>query len=138
MCPTTGARRGRRDQLLRSIGGRGRQSQALAIMDDVYEICDRPWRGLGVVPGGGFRLRVKWASLMPRSVFPRIDCRAGVVRVPQRRSAYGPDQADRCEHFGVRCTPDSPMGRQWSRPKEPARHIIAMHLRAHGATVEAI
>ena len=42
----------------RSVAAAGNRA-ALAIVDDVYEICDRPWRGLGVVPSGGFRLREK-------------------------------------------------------------------------------
>ena len=78
----------------RSVAAAGNR-QALAIMDDVYEICDRPWRGLGVVPGGGFRLRAKWAQFDAERRFPRaFDCRSGIVRVPQRRRAYWPDQAD--------------------------------------------
>src|SRR3954451_3795478 len=39
----------------------GGNERALAIMDQLYEICDRPWRGLGIVPRGGFQLREKWS-----------------------------------------------------------------------------
>lgn len=33
---------------------------AIGIVDSVYEPCDCPWRGLGIIPGGGLRLRDKW------------------------------------------------------------------------------
>jgi hydrogenase expression/formation protein HypD len=85
--------------------------QALAIMDDVYEICDRPWRGLGVVPRGGFRLRPKWRRFDAMRRFERqaaptresADCRSGEVLTGRLKPTE-------CEHFAVRCTPDTPLG----------------------------
>jgi hydrogenase expression/formation protein HypD len=85
--------------------------RALAIMDDVYEICDRPWRGLGVVPDGGFRLCDKWARFDAERRFDRrgtpvqecTECRSGDVLT-------GRIKPTECEHFGKRCTPDSPLG----------------------------
>jgi hydrogenase expression/formation protein HypD len=85
--------------------------RALAIMDDVYEICDRPWRGLGVVPGGGFHLRAKWAQFDADWRFARPatpvkecpECRSGEVLT-------GRIKPTQCAAFGVRCTPDSPLG----------------------------
>ena len=69
---------------------------ALEIMDDVYEICDRPWRGLGVIPGGGFRLRPKWARFDAERRFGEFtvsardesECRSGEM-------LDRPHQADR-------------------------------------------
>jgi hydrogenase expression/formation protein HypD len=94
----------------RSVVAPGNQ-RALAIMDDVYEICDRPWRGLGVVPGGGFRLRTKWAQFDADRRFARraaavrecSECRSGDVLT-------GRIKPTECAQFGVRCTPDSPLG----------------------------
>jgi len=85
--------------------------EALAIMDDVYEICDRPWRGLGTIPGGGFRLRPKWARFDAERRFQRCEasardsaeCRSGDVLT-------GRIKPTECEHFGNRCTPESPLG----------------------------
>jgi len=85
--------------------------RALSIMDDVYEICDRPWRGLGTVPGGGFRLREKWARFDADRRFSRSsarvhecsECRSGDVLT-------GRIKPTECAHFGTRCTPDSPLG----------------------------
>ena len=81
-------------------------------MDDVYEICDRPWRGLGVIPGrrvplaaevGPVRRRAALWTL--RSLGPRFvrECRSGDVLT-------GRIKPTECEHFGNRCTPESPLG----------------------------
>jgi hydrogenase expression/formation protein HypD len=94
----------------RSVAAAGNRA-ALAIVDDVYEICDRPWRGLGVVPSGGFRLREKWAKFDAEKRFGRrlaviaepCECRSGEVLTGRIRPTE-------CEHFGKRCTPDSPLG----------------------------
>jgi hydrogenase expression/formation protein HypD len=94
----------------RSVAAPGNE-RALAILDDVYEICDRPWRGLGVVPSGGFRLRPKWAQFDATRRFVRhcapvkecAECRSGDVLT-------GRIKPTECAEFGVRCTPDSPLG----------------------------
>jgi hydrogenase expression/formation protein HypD len=85
--------------------------RALTIMDDVYEICDRPWRGLGVVPSGGFRLRSKWAQF---DADRRFTCRSAPMHeCSECRSGdvlTGRIKPTECAHFGTRCTPDSPLG----------------------------
>jgi hydrogenase expression/formation protein HypD len=94
----------------RSVVAPGNQ-RALAIMDDVYEICDRPWRGLAVVPAGGFRLRSKWSQFDADRRFARratpeqecSECRSGDVLT-------GRIKPTECAHFGTRCTPESPLG----------------------------
>jgi hydrogenase expression/formation protein HypD len=94
----------------RSVAAPG-NTRALAIVDDVYEICDRPWRGLGVVPNGGFRLRPNWVRFDAERRFVRAspqatrpsECLSGDVLT-------GRIKPTECPHFGVRCTPDSPLG----------------------------
>ena len=112
----------------RSVAAAG-NSAALAIVDDVYEICDRPWRGLGVVPSGGFRLREKWAQFDAEKRFGAASWRSSqeCVRVPQRRRADGADPADGVRtfrqslHAGNRRS-----GRRWSRRKGRVRRIFGM------------
>ncbi|RMG35756.1 MAG: hydrogenase formation protein HypD [Planctomycetota bacterium] len=92
----------------RSQGNR----RATELVQDVYEICDRPWRGIGIVPAGGLRLRPAYARFDAEARFDRgtamrvaepSDCRAGEVLTGR----IAPSQ---CECFGTRCTPESPMG----------------------------
>ncbi len=98
----------------RSVRQEGNQS-AQDIVTQVYEIDDRPWRGFGTVPRGGYRLRAKYQKfdaekrfegVAPNSELPVIaveTCRAADVLAGRLR----PTQ---CPEFGLHCTPDSPLG----------------------------
>jgi hydrogenase expression/formation protein HypD len=108
--------------------------QALEIMDDVYEICDQPWRGLGVVPRGGFRLRDGWRRFDamrrfdPRTAPAResVDCRSGDVLTGRIRPTE-------CEHFATRCTPEAPLG----APMVSAEGACAAYFRYAAVRVSA-
>jgi hydrogenase expression/formation protein HypD len=94
----------------RSVSANGNRN-AISIMDDVYEVCDRSWRGLGVVRKGGLRLRVEWARFDAERRFDvqlsvreqHCECRSGDVLTGRIKPVE-------CEFFGSRCTPESPMG----------------------------
>lgn len=84
---------------------------ARATVARVFEIVDAPWRGFGVIPGGGLRLRESFADfdatrllglpLAPVAESP--ECRAADVLRGQLR----PNQ---CPAFGSRCNPEQPLG----------------------------
>ena len=104
---------GRREvsnQYARSVREAGSPA-AIALVDDVYEPCDRAWRGMGAVPGGGMRLRERWQGydarkrfgLRPARSAPESTCRSGEVLT-------GRIKPSECEHFGVGCTPETPLG----------------------------
>jgi hydrogenase expression/formation protein HypD len=84
---------------------------ALAMIEQVYEPCDRPWRGIGVVPQGGLKLREEWSDWDAELRFPRrtvpvvepAECRSGEVLT-------GRIKPPECECFATRCTPESPLG----------------------------
>jgi hydrogenase expression/formation protein HypD len=94
----------------RSVAAPGNE-RARAIIDEIYEVCDRPWRGLGLVPRGGFTLRGSWAhfdaekrfAATTSSVQEPSECRSGEVLIGQIKPTE-------CAHFGLRCTPESPLG----------------------------
>jgi hydrogenase expression/formation protein HypD len=85
---------------------------ARALVESVFEVADRPWRGLGVVPHGGLRLRDSYAALdaercLDAGPLPATsdtqECHAAeVLRGALRPSA--------CPAFGTRCTPEQPLG----------------------------
>ena len=74
------------NQYARSVQAGGNR-QAMSMVEQVYEPCDRPWRGLGVVPSGGLRLRAEWADWDAEKRFTRrlppvvepAECRSGEV-----------------------------------------------------------
>ncbi len=85
---------------------------ARALVESVFELADRPWRGLGVMPAGGLRLRGPYAAYdaeqrfadLPVPVVPDTqECQAAAVL----RGALRPSA---CPAFGTRCTPERPLG----------------------------
>lgn len=94
----------------RSVSAAGNR-HALEIIEDVYDICDRPWRGMGVVPRGGFRLRQKYQQFDAAQRFQPTsptngesgECRSGEVLTGRLKPTD-------CPWFGNRCTPETPLG----------------------------
>jgi hydrogenase expression/formation protein HypD len=84
---------------------------ARAAVAEVYEVCDRAWRGLGVLPDSGLRLRDAYRHFDAEARFDVGDvraeepaeCRAGDVL----RGLLRPDQ---CPAFGTACVPERPLG----------------------------
>lgn len=84
---------------------------ARAMVDRVYAVADVPWRGLGVVPGGGLALRptyerydaAKRLGLAVRAIAEPAACRAAEV-------LQGRLKPTQCEAFGTTCTPQRPLG----------------------------
>jgi hydrogenase expression/formation protein HypD len=86
---------------------------ARAMVEAAFEIVDRPFRGLGVVPRGGLRLREAYArwdaerrfdlSLAPSEEAGTGPCRAAEV-------LQGLLQPTACPEFGRGCTPERPLG----------------------------
>jgi len=90
---------------------RAGNTRAWALVERVFEVCDRRWRGLGEIPLSGLRLRAELAHLdaarklelaEPMTEEPAA-CRAGEVL----RGALRPSD---CAAFGAECTPEHPLG----------------------------
>src|SRR5574342_1145010 len=45
---------------------------AQVIINQVFESCDRPWRGIGVIPKSGYKLRVEFAEYDAELRFPEV------------------------------------------------------------------
>ncbi len=74
--------------------------------------CDRAWRGIGVIPKSGLRLRAAYRSPRCRGPVPRVGgvpaseseiCIAGEVLI-------GRAKPHDCPAFGTLCTPERPLG----------------------------
>lgn len=84
---------------------------ALAAIDEVFETCTATWRGLGDIPGSGYRLREKYSDFdavkrFQPTVEPTIEpkgCRCGDVL----RGIIAPNE---CPLFRKVCTPEHPVG----------------------------
>ena len=99
------------NQYVRAVVREG-NTAAIAVVDEVFETCDRAWRGIGVISKSGLRLRGPYAHHDAERRFPRPDgvpaseseiCIAGDVLV-------GRAKPHDCPAFGTLCTPESPLG----------------------------
>jgi hydrogenase expression/formation protein HypD len=78
---------------------------------EVFEVCDRKWRGIGEIPNSGWKLRDKYASYDAEKRFDIVsgpveeskECISGLIM-------QGVKKPDQCPAFGVRCTPERPLG----------------------------
>ena len=74
---------------------------ARKMLEDVFEVVDRSWRGIGMIPDSGWRLSERYRDVRRRApLLGRRHPHRGVGGLPQRRGAAGPDQAARVR--GVR------------------------------------
>ncbi len=91
---------------------------AQRIVESVYEVADQSWRGFGIIPSGGYRLRKQFEPFDARKRFESqlatdrpLDqtepveqrCQAGLVMSGRLKPCD-------CPEFATTCTPDSPLG----------------------------
>lgn len=98
------------NQYVRSVSYAG-NLHAQRIMGEVYEVCDRKWRGIGPIPRSGLRLRPEYADFDAEVVFDVGESRAD--ESPECISAQvlqGLKKPVECPAFGRRCTPENPLG----------------------------
>jgi len=87
---------------------------ARALMAEMLEPCDQEWRGIGVLPNSGLRLRPPWRAYDAAQKFAPLlapaapeknvtSCIAGEIMKGNKR-------VHDCPHFGATCTPDTPIG----------------------------
>jgi hydrogenase expression/formation protein HypD len=97
-------------QYRRAVRPEGNQ-RAQQYMNEVFEPCDAEWRGLGVIPSGGLRLREKYSAHDAFHVFginmtsdePETGCICGDI-------LRGLSKPSDCALFATVCTPDIPTG----------------------------
>jgi hydrogenase expression/formation protein HypD len=85
--------------------------KAQAMLAQLFTPCDVAWRGIGVIPGSGLRIRDEYcrfdaAAMIPvevEAVKEHPGCSCGEI-------LKGKLQPDQCALFGTICTPESPVG----------------------------
>jgi hydrogenase expression/formation protein HypD len=98
------------NQYVRSVCYAG-NLPAQRIMAEVFEVCDRKWRGVGPIPGSGLRLRPEFAAHDAEKVFELSDME--VEEPPECISAQvlqGLKKPVDCPAFARTCTPENPLG----------------------------
>ncbi len=95
----------------RSVGPDGNLS-ARKIIDQIYEVTDQTWRGIGAIPQSGYRLRIAWQKYDAGLRFPGKHCNSSTEHALCRAGDVlaGRIRPTECSAFGKQCTPDSPLG----------------------------
>lgn len=85
--------------------------QAQEIINRVFRICDRAWRGIGIIPQSGFALSREFCDYDAARIFevesicsvePKI-CISGEILKGLKKPVD-------CPAFGTQCTPETPLG----------------------------
>jgi hydrogenase expression/formation protein HypD len=84
---------------------------AVDLVNKVFEVCDRKWRGVGSIPKSGYKLRWEFRDHDAERLFDvkEIDtkepetCISGLV-------LKGVKKPHDCPAFGKQCTPEHPLG----------------------------
>lgn len=98
------------NQYVRSVRRQG-TVPARTLVEDVFQLVDRKWRGIGEIPRSGLGLRPEYADFDAEYRFGLRDvvvdepaeCRAGEVLRGQLKPFD-------CPAFGTLCTPERPLG----------------------------
>jgi hydrogenase expression/formation protein HypD len=98
------------NQYSRAVRPEG-NTEARRLLAEVFEPCDRKWRGIGTIPRSGYRLTGPYADFDAERRFDVGDlsaresplCIAGEI-------LQGLKKPGECSQFGTGCTPDHPLG----------------------------
>lgn len=103
-------RPGVENQYRRAVSREG-NLPAQVMMQQVFEVCDRTWRGIGTIPHSGYCLRPEFAPYDAEGRFNLTGvttresplCIAGQI-------LQGVKKPHECPAFGELCTPEHPLG----------------------------
>jgi hydrogenase expression/formation protein HypD len=98
------------NQYARAVRAEGNPASR-RLIEDVFEVCDRKWRGVGLIPKSGFKLRFEYRDHNAERLFEVDDietqesslCISGQV-------LKGLKKPHDCPAFGKECTPLAPLG----------------------------
>ncbi len=84
---------------------------AQAVLDEVFEVTDRTWRGIGIIPQSGWRLRERFRAFDAEQRFG-----VGHIRTAESALCHSGEvlqgllKPNQCPAFGKECTPRTPLG----------------------------
>ena len=98
------------NQYVRSVSYQGNLPAQQAVQK-VFEVADQKWRGIGMIPRSGLRLREEFAAYDADRVFSltelSVDEPAECISAQVLQGLKKPTD---CTAFGMRCTPENPLG----------------------------
>ena len=81
------------------------------LIEDVFEVCDRKWRGVGLIPDSGYRLRAEYRDHDAERLFEvgGIETQESSLCI-SGQVLRGLKKPHDCPAFGKECTPQTPLG----------------------------
>jgi hydrogenase expression/formation protein HypD len=81
------------------------------LMGHVFEVCDQKWRGVGMIPRGGYKLRDEFRELDAARIFAvqHIDTQEPAICI-SGQILQGQKKPHECPAFGKECAPQHPLG----------------------------
>ena len=102
------------------------------MLEDVFEVTDRAWRGIGVIPGSGWRLSARYRDFDAEYRFSvtgidtrePAECRSGEV-------LQGLLKPHECEAFGTHVHPPHPARRHDGLQRGRLRRVLPLPAAGH-------
>jgi hydrogenase expression/formation protein HypD len=123
-------------RIVRREGNRTAQD----LVNQVFEVCDRKWRGVGSIPKSGYKLRWEFRDHDAERIFDvkEIDTHEPDICI-SGEILRGIKKPHNCPAFGKQCTPDHPLGATMVSAEGACAAYFAYgrHLEANRAAAEA-
>ena len=105
------------NQYARSVTRKG-NIPAQKLLAQVFQVCDRQWRGIGLIPNSGWCLQDEFQAFNAEHRFDVADIKAQESPVCiAGEIMQGLKKPHHCPAFGVDCTPEHPIGAPMVSPE---------------------
>ncbi len=105
------------NQYARSVTRKG-NIPAQKLLAQVFQVCDRQWRGIGLIPNSGWCLQGEFQAFNAEHRFDVADIKAQESPVCiAGEIMQGLKKPHHCPAFGVDCTPEHPIGAPMVSPE---------------------
>ncbi len=98
------------NQYSRMVRPEGNPS-AMEVIHDVFEVTDRMWRGMTVIPSSGYQVKAKYQRYDAQKKFS-----VNIAEAPENETCIageimkGNKKPFECPNFGTTCKPENPLG----------------------------
>src|SRR6478672_473225 len=98
------------NQYVRSVTYKGNE-RAQEVVREVFEVADQKWRGIGMIPNSGLRLRDAFADYDANKIFDlQLISADEPAECISAQVLQGLKKPTDCPAFAMRCTPENPLG----------------------------
>jgi hydrogenase expression/formation protein HypD len=98
------------NQYTRAVRPEG-NPQSRKLIDEVFQVCDRQWRGVGAIPASGYKLRDAYRVHDAERIFDVANvCTKEATLCISGEILRGMKKPHQCPAFGRTCTPQAPLG----------------------------